>query len=398
MSPEQARGEKVVDKRADVYALGAILYELLSQQRPHPGDSQNAILHHIATQPAVPIASVQPDLPADLAEMIDQVLASERARRPPTADALGRMLAPFARREVWPPPPENTARANFDLISTCPASGDDRNDDASASGSIRPAPTGEDRASKRRERGEHLRSRALLGGALLVAVLAAAAGVARHVSAPVARAGVPPHARRSHALDPRTRLLSSDPPPGAVAQIASLLKTGDRRDAALLTAMVTTPTAIPFTGGSPEQVRTQVTEVVTRGERHGRVPVLVASNHPFRNCAGYGIMGDADTAAYKAWIDGFAAAIGNEPVFVLLEPNSLGLIPYGKWLTAGTTIASRPSRVRMERTSPSGATADERFAQLGYAVDVLAANAPNAAVYLDGTPVTGCRSAIRPID
>ena len=52
MSPEQARGEKMVDQRADVYALGAILYELLSQQKPHPGDSQNAILHHIATQPA----------------------------------------------------------------------------------------------------------------------------------------------------------------------------------------------------------------------------------------------------------------------------------------------------------------------------------------------------------
>ena len=59
MSPEQARGEKMVDHRADVYALGAILYELLSGQKPHPGDSQNAILHHIATQPAVPLASVQ---------------------------------------------------------------------------------------------------------------------------------------------------------------------------------------------------------------------------------------------------------------------------------------------------------------------------------------------------
>src|SRR6185436_17322081 len=39
MSPEQARGAAVVDNRADVYALGAIFYQLVSGQKPHPGDS-----------------------------------------------------------------------------------------------------------------------------------------------------------------------------------------------------------------------------------------------------------------------------------------------------------------------------------------------------------------------
>ena len=43
MSPEQARGDKVVDQRSDVYALGAILYELCSGRKPHPGESHNAI-------------------------------------------------------------------------------------------------------------------------------------------------------------------------------------------------------------------------------------------------------------------------------------------------------------------------------------------------------------------
>ena len=72
MSPEQARGEKAVDKRTDVYALGAILFEILSQKMPHPGDSPNAILHHIATQPAVPLDSLRADLPR----------RAGRARRP----------------------------------------------------------------------------------------------------------------------------------------------------------------------------------------------------------------------------------------------------------------------------------------------------------------------------
>jgi len=79
MSPEQARGEKTLDARTDIYALGAIFYELVSQQRPHPGESQNAILHHIATYPAVPLESVQPDLPPALVEIVARALAPEPA-------------------------------------------------------------------------------------------------------------------------------------------------------------------------------------------------------------------------------------------------------------------------------------------------------------------------------
>ena len=88
MAPEQARGEKTVDGRADVYALGAILYELLSGKRPHPGDSQNAILHHIATYPAVPLESVQGDLPQELITIVARALESDPAARPASAGAL----------------------------------------------------------------------------------------------------------------------------------------------------------------------------------------------------------------------------------------------------------------------------------------------------------------------
>src|SRR5262249_24097031 len=124
MSPEQARGEKMVDKKADVYALGAILYELVSQRKPHPGDSQNAILHHIATQPAVPLDSVQAELPGALVEVVGRALASDPAARPASAGALARELAPLARREVWPAPPEDTGSGRAALASTVLAAGE----------------------------------------------------------------------------------------------------------------------------------------------------------------------------------------------------------------------------------------------------------------------------------
>ena len=104
MSPEQARGDKVVDQRSDVYALGAILYELCSGRKPHPGESQNAILHHIATQPVVPLESVAADLPVGFLAIVAGALAADPAARPPSAGALVEALAPFARREVWPAP------------------------------------------------------------------------------------------------------------------------------------------------------------------------------------------------------------------------------------------------------------------------------------------------------
>ena len=124
MSPEQARGEKMVDQRADVYALGAMLYELLSRQMPHPGDSQNAILHHIATQPAVPLASVQEGLAAELVDVVGRALASDPGARPQTAAALALELAPFVRREVWPGRPASESGPHASPMASTMAAGE----------------------------------------------------------------------------------------------------------------------------------------------------------------------------------------------------------------------------------------------------------------------------------
>jgi serine/threonine-protein kinase len=109
MSPEQARGEKSVGHAADVYALGAIAYELLSGKKPHPGDSHNAILHHIATQPAVSLATVTEGLPEGLVAAVEQALAPKSDDRPATADAFARALAPWVARKSWPSPKPDTS-------------------------------------------------------------------------------------------------------------------------------------------------------------------------------------------------------------------------------------------------------------------------------------------------
>jgi len=102
MSPEHARGERTLDPRSDVYALGSILFEMLSGQLPHPGDSPNAILHHISTRAPVSLAVAAPGLPGALVDTVDRALATDPEARPQSAKALALELAPFAKRRVWP--------------------------------------------------------------------------------------------------------------------------------------------------------------------------------------------------------------------------------------------------------------------------------------------------------
>jgi endoglucanase len=169
-----------------------------------------------------------------------------------------------------------------------------------------------------------------------------------------------PQMTDGRSLDPNTQFYVAKPDHGALAQIADLTSSGDKADANLIRAMIEIPQAVWFTSGTPKSVQQDVKQTVQRADGKGTVPVLVAYNVPGRDCSQYSAGGAATGDDYKAWIDGFAAGLGDHKAVVILEPDGLALLP---------TDCGQPDTY-------------DRVGLINYAAHALLRD-PNAAIYLD---------------
>jgi len=97
MAPEQARGQPDVDGRADLFSLGAMMYECLAGRPPHVGETHEQVLLSMCTRDAEDVRAFAPDVPAEVAWVVGKALARERGERFGSArEMLGaiRRLAP----------------------------------------------------------------------------------------------------------------------------------------------------------------------------------------------------------------------------------------------------------------------------------------------------------------
>jgi len=94
MAPEQARGDNV-DERADVYAIGAVLYELLAGTQPHADTTPEAVLERVLAGPPTPLPKLAGEAPGELVDIVQKAMARAATDRYANAIALAEDLRRF---------------------------------------------------------------------------------------------------------------------------------------------------------------------------------------------------------------------------------------------------------------------------------------------------------------
>ncbi|MDT9689789.1 glycoside hydrolase family 6 protein [Streptomyces sp. P9(2023)] len=178
-----------------------------------------------------------------------------------------------------------------------------------------------------------------------------------------ARTPVGPPSARGEAVAPASGSpFWVDPDSDAARQVRQYEAEGRTEDARLLKRIAERPVADWPAGDDPVP---DISKAVRGAAADKRTVVLVAYNIPHRDCGMYSAGGSQDAQAYRTWVDSFAAAIGDAPAIVVLEPDA---VPHA---VDGCTPAQYH---------------DERYQLLSEAVDRLKRQ-PNTRVYLDaGNP------------
>jgi hypothetical protein len=110
MSVEQLSGQRDLDQRVDVYAMGVILYEAIAGMLPYWAESVSALAIRLLTEQPVHLQQIRPDLPPGLAGVIMRAMSLQRERRHPTLQALIDELRPFVPQASQLRLPEGSGR------------------------------------------------------------------------------------------------------------------------------------------------------------------------------------------------------------------------------------------------------------------------------------------------
>lgn len=181
MAPEQARGSKKVDVRADVYAVGAVLYRSLTGRMPYDEKDAAATLAQLLHDAPRRPRSIQGDIPLALETIVQRAMAREPEERPSSALELDAMLAEIS-EDSGKPETALRRRGQRDVDTMI-----------LANGSV-------ERAARIEANARRARPRALAASA--VAIVACAAGGTLAITAPLTLAseGGPPHSELALAL------------------------------------------------------------------------------------------------------------------------------------------------------------------------------------------------------
>jgi tetratricopeptide (TPR) repeat protein len=95
VSPEQAEG-RPVDERSDLFSFGTLLYQMLSGRHPFKSDTATATLNNVVRLEPKPLRDVNPEVPAEVAELVHRLLAKEPRRRPASALEVTALLERYA--------------------------------------------------------------------------------------------------------------------------------------------------------------------------------------------------------------------------------------------------------------------------------------------------------------
>ena len=212
----------------------------------------------------------------------------------------------------------------------------------------------------------------------LMASITVAVGVIG-IAAPSASAST----ENGHGLAPGTRFYVPPPAQGSVQQIRQLVKSGQLKNAGLVAAMESVPSAVWLDGETPAQaaepgnlgweqadfdVAQQVRHTLLAASLQHAVPIFVAYNIPGRDCSEYSAGGAPSDADYDAWINSIRHALGDAKAVMLEEPDALANLPgyCGSAYTAEFPDITNTTRID----------------DIRYAVATLESD-PNISLYLD---------------